>query len=269
MELSAALQNIGLNAYESEVYLALLRLGRSTAGPIIRETKFHRQVVYTALERLESRGLLSFVMRNNRKNFSPLPPDDLLRKEMQRFRAFSSAIPQLKSLQKTASKDLHMETFVGSAELLQSLLSATDSAARKDGLLRIMGGDRGSSLYGFLGARYSEYIDYVYTMGVSKRLIISPVSLEQYRDRFLKEPRAQMRIHEVGFSMPTFSLITQEFLDLGILTEEAVVVRIWNKAIAASYVEQFDSLWKIATKVQGTKGGRSARKIQKRTGKHS
>ena len=249
MSLSAALTKIGLNNYEAEVYLALLRIGRSTAGPVIRETKFHRQVVYTSLERLIERGLVSFTIENNRKNFSPLPPDDLLRKEMERFQVFRSAIPDLKALQKKASNDLHVETFVGPSELFQSLLSAVDSASRSDGLLRILGGDRGSNLYNFLGSRYTDYVHYVYESGVSKRLITSPATMEQYRERFLKEPRAQLRLHDMGFSMPTYSLITQDLMDLCIMGEDIVVLRVWNKSIAKSYVEHFDLLWKLGKKI--------------------
>ena len=247
MTLTEALSNIGLNNYEAEVYLALLRLGRTTAGPILRTTQFHRQVVYTALDRLAERGFVSFVIHNNRKQFSAANPDDLLRREMERYREFTAVIPQLKTLQKKANSQLHVETFVGSNELVQSLLSAVDSAARTDGTIRIIGGDRGSELYGFMGSRYAEYVQYAYTKGVRKHLIATPASVEQYRDRFLQEKRAKLRLHEMGFSTPTYSLITQELMDLCIISDEVLILRVWNKTIAKTYIDQFELLWKVGT----------------------
>lgn len=250
MNLPAALSGIGLTTYESEVYLALLKLGRTTAGPIIRTTKLHRQHVYTALERLQERGLVSFVVQNNRRNFIGVTPDDLLKRETERFRGFASIIPALKDLQKKATTQLHVETLVGANEFFQSLISAADSAAKGDGLLRIFPSERGSDLYGFLGARYSEYVRHVHEIGVSKRVIVSPPAAEPYRERLLLEPRAQMRCHELGFSMPTYSLITNELIDFGIVSDDIVIVRIWSKALAKTYVDQFSRLWQLARPVR-------------------
>ncbi len=244
MSLTQSLGNIGLGDYESEVYLALLRIGRTTAGPVIRQTGFHRQIVYTALERLKERGMVSFVIQNNRRQFSPIPPEDLLRKETERFRNFSSIVPELKALQKKVSNQLHVETFVGANELLQSLLSAVDSAARTDGVIRIMAGNQGSEFYRVIGSRYSEYVEYTRKKKVAKRLIVSPLTVQQYHDRFLKEPRAQMRVHDTGFSLQTYTLITAEMMDLAVMGDDIVTTRIWNKTIAKSYVEHFEGLWK-------------------------
>lgn len=243
--LTDALAAIGLNRYEAAVYVELVRKGRTTAGPIIKATKFHRQVVYTALESLTDRGLVSYVLYNNRRQFSALPPEDLHRRESERFRSFSNVIPSLKALQKKATGQLHVETFVGAHELMQALFSATDSAARNDGLLRIIGGERASELYGFMGARYSEYVQYVYDKGVSKRLITTPSAIEQYKERLGRERRAKLRSHDLGYSAPTFSLVTHDLLDLGIISDEVVIVRVWNNTIARTYVEQFELLWKL------------------------
>lgn len=262
MQLSPALENIGLTRSESEVYIALLRIGRTTAGPIIRNTGLHRQIVYTALERLEDRGLVSHVLQNNRKRFSAIPPDDLLRKEMERFRSFTAVIPELRSIQRKASDQLHVETFVGPNELFQALLSAVDSAGRTDGYLRIMGGERATQLYSFMGSRYADYVRYTADKKVTKRLITSPANLAQYQERFLTEPRAQLRVHEAGFSMPSASLVTQELLDLYVIGDDVVVLRIWNRTIAKSYVEHFQLLWTLGTELSRTKG-KSARAQQK------
>lgn len=248
--LARALEEIGLQPHEAEIYLALLRSGKSTAGPLVTSTKLHRQIVYTALERLENRGIVSHTLQNNRRNVVALPPEDLLRKEMERFRRFTSVVPDLSALQRQANNQVHVETFVGSNELIQSLLSAVDSAAKGDSVLRITGGERATDLYKAMGVRYADYVEYVREKGVTKRLITSPSTIDQYRLRFLREPGSQLRLHDVGFSMPTYSLMTHELMDLCIIADEVLVLRVRNKTLARTYIEQFDLLWKLGKPVR-------------------
>src|SRR3989338_647839 len=57
------LTEIGLTQKESEVYLALVELGSSSASNIIQKTGFHRAVVYDLLERLIEKGLVGHVVK--------------------------------------------------------------------------------------------------------------------------------------------------------------------------------------------------------------
>src|SRR3989344_1182878 len=63
-----ALLGVGLTEKESEVYLALIELGSSSAGQIIQKTGLHRAVVYDLLERLIEKGLVGNVFKGRHKN---------------------------------------------------------------------------------------------------------------------------------------------------------------------------------------------------------
>ena len=52
------LEKIGLTKGESKVYLALLRIGKSNIGPIIKEAKVSNSKVYDILDRLAQKGLV-------------------------------------------------------------------------------------------------------------------------------------------------------------------------------------------------------------------
>lgn len=52
------LQELGLTKNEATVYMALLILQSAGAGDIIKDTKLHRHIVYTALESLTSKKLI-------------------------------------------------------------------------------------------------------------------------------------------------------------------------------------------------------------------
>ncbi len=71
------LEEIGFTRNEIKIYLALLKLGASTTGKIIESTGLHRAIVYDTLEKLLKKGIVSFVIQNNRKVFKAYDPERL------------------------------------------------------------------------------------------------------------------------------------------------------------------------------------------------
>ncbi len=77
-ELLQKLEELGLSAKESKVYLALLGQEQVGSSVLIRATALHGQFVYAALERLEELGLAKHAVHNGRKKFSANPPARLV-----------------------------------------------------------------------------------------------------------------------------------------------------------------------------------------------
>ncbi|MBI5390633.1 hypothetical protein HZB02_04035 [Candidatus Woesearchaeota archaeon] len=75
---TALLEQIGLTKNETKVYLALLTLGSTSAGPLIKNVGMHRAAVYDVLDLLTDKGLVSYVIKANRKYFEAQDPDRLL-----------------------------------------------------------------------------------------------------------------------------------------------------------------------------------------------
>ena len=63
------LEELGLTKNESKVYLALLELGSTAAGPLIKKIGMHRAAVYDIIDLLTGKGLVSYVIKANRKYF--------------------------------------------------------------------------------------------------------------------------------------------------------------------------------------------------------
>lgn len=72
------LNNAGLTENESKIYLALIDLGPSLAGTISRKTGIHRRTIYDTTERLIEKGLISYILRNNRRLFQASNPQRFL-----------------------------------------------------------------------------------------------------------------------------------------------------------------------------------------------
>ena len=72
------LKQAGLTENESKVYLALLDLGPSLAGQISRKTGMHRRTVYDTTEMLIKKGLIGYILQNNRRLFQASNPQRIL-----------------------------------------------------------------------------------------------------------------------------------------------------------------------------------------------
>ncbi len=115
----SALAKIGLTPGESRVYLALLRLGPSKTGAIVREARVARSIVYQLLDNLMQKGLVSYVTEGKMKHYQAADPQKIgeyLDEEETRLKKrrqdFSHLIPDLLALQHSA-KQTEVKVFRG------------------------------------------------------------------------------------------------------------------------------------------------------------
>src|SRR3989344_4799497 len=114
-----SLINLGLTDGESKVYLALLKLGSSTVGPIAKEAKVAYSNIYDILERLLEKGLISFILKEKTKHFQAVPPsrlNEFIEKKEEKLQdeklSLKSLIPELEKLQNPKSRQ-EAEIFIG------------------------------------------------------------------------------------------------------------------------------------------------------------
>ena len=71
------LRDLGLSDNEINVYVVLLKIGSSTASTLSEKSGMYRPYVYDTLDRLQEKGLVSYVHQKNKKFFSAVHPDRL------------------------------------------------------------------------------------------------------------------------------------------------------------------------------------------------
>ena len=108
------LENIGLTEGEIKVYLALIKLGPSTSGPITDSSGVSRSKVYNILERLMQKALVSFIIKQKTRYYQAEDPTKIrsyLNKKQHEFELqkaeVDKLIPELqlqKQLEKTKSE---------------------------------------------------------------------------------------------------------------------------------------------------------------------
>ncbi len=90
--------NIGLTEKEASVYLASLSLGSSTILKLAEATSLKRTTVYSVIETLKQRGLMSIELSGWKRRFTAADPQSLSLTLKQREREFETALPELISL---------------------------------------------------------------------------------------------------------------------------------------------------------------------------
>ncbi len=246
MELQSALEQLDLNKNEAKVYLELLKLGLTNAGPIVTNTRLHRQLVYEALDRLVEKKLASVLIKNNRKHFQAASPNMILKLIQEKETKAREILPELLKLRTQADDQIEIRTLYGQKGFLENLKIIIESAAADDGIMRIIGGAPDTKFYEVLGDSYVEYVKLLEDNKVKKYLISPEEYSKDFKRKFALEEGNILKTLSKGISSPTYTRITKNMVSIEIYASDIVIVQMFNKAIAKGYRENFDLLWEQA-----------------------
>lgn len=107
------LRSLGMTPNEVEIYIALLGSGELSVNGIASKAGLHRQVCYDALDRLLEKGFVSYIMKDNKKFFRPLPPDRIPDYLDEKKQEVNSTLPVLAALFKQEKEKTSVELIKG------------------------------------------------------------------------------------------------------------------------------------------------------------
>ena len=244
MNLKDELIALGLSKNEAAVYLALLELGLSQSGPIIKATKLHRMLVYNALERLVDEGLVTIVHKKTIKLFQAADPASLLERTRRINDKAKSLVPELRRLQEAEGSAMTVRTLFGPEGLWTNLQDIVESAARqKEKTISIIGGAKDSGFYETIGQRYKDYVALAQKLGVKKRLLAPAGFSDEFKKKFSGEKGTKMKTLPTGLTAPSYTRITKDMVSIETYYPTVLVIQIRNPIIAASYLDSFELLW--------------------------
>ena len=102
-----------LTENEKKIYIELLRLGESTASPILEKTGLQNSVFYRTIHRLMDKGFVTYILRGKIKHFRASNPEMFLAQEKRRELEIKELIPKLKEIQKVSQNKTTAEVFIG------------------------------------------------------------------------------------------------------------------------------------------------------------
>jgi len=237
---TAFLEDIGLTKTEAKIYLAVLDQGSALAGTVSQKSGIHRRSVYDALERLIEKGLISFIIRNNRKWFEAVEPSRLLQIAEQKKANIKQVLPELELKFNSSQEKQEAVFFKGK----QGLKSVFDDQIQEKRTIYVMGAYEGAS----------EVIQF-YFMHYDKkrkaaRIPVKMIFPEASRSsKMIKNiPLSEIRFLPEKYMNPVGINVYGEKVATIVWADEPLAILINNNQVAEAYKKYFNFMWERAKK---------------------
>ncbi len=107
------LLELGFTPSEAQIYLALVEQGPATIGELVKRTRIHTSVLYTAVQRLLQRGLITYVKKGRTKTFSAADPKSLLQRTQTLTEELHKVIPTWEQKLTAKAPEIVVEVYEG------------------------------------------------------------------------------------------------------------------------------------------------------------
>jgi|APSaa5957512535_1039671.scaffolds.fasta_scaffold68568_2 HTH-type transcriptional regulator, sugar sensing transcriptional regulator len=230
------LKEIGLSDGETKVYLALLKRGSSRVAKIKDETKLHRTTIYDFLEKLQKKGLVSYVVKNNVKYYTGTEPEKLIDYLNEKRLSVENVLPELLKMRSKNIPSVSVEVYEG----VEGIKTVLNDIIRN-----------GENVYG-------SGIDENKWHGISKQLMT--YYFRKLEERNIKEklltlegsPYKNSKVSEYKYLPKDSFNLTATLLYknkvVNIIWEPLTAIMITSDALHDSCKKHFDILWKHASK---------------------
>lgn len=237
------LESVGLAGNEIKVYLALLDLGSALAGEITKKSGVNRTNVYDALDRLTERGLVSYVVQENRKYFEAAKAARLIKyleekeQEIQNKKALvASVLPELERKRKLSREPQEATIYKGR----QGLKSVAEIILDTKKPLSVFGAE------GKFTELFTHYAEQWHRRRGKLNILLKIIFNERLRGIKSKAnfPKAQVRFNAHIHEIPATTWIFGDTVAIVVWSEQPLVTLIRSKEVAAAYTQFFKILWK-------------------------
>jgi sugar-specific transcriptional regulator TrmB len=242
------LKKLGLNGNEIKAYLALLELGQTTTGPLVKKTNIPSSKIYSLLDGLVAKGLVTYIAHGGIKKFRASRPTvlrhllDLKEKELEGLKGeLESCLPSLEREFNIEQSEYRVELLEGIRGIKTVYDLALDITASGEEMCTIG--------YPLLASEVFNAYFKEYHKKLAKRRLRARI-LYDYDTWFAKKrdsrPHAKQRFLPKGVKTPAFIHIFKDYVGILVVTEkQKLSILIKNKEVAESYLQYFNLLWKL------------------------
>jgi HTH-type transcriptional regulator, sugar sensing transcriptional regulator len=235
------LEDIGLTNAEIKVYLALLELGPSTAGPILDKSGLQNSVVHLTLKRLIEKGFISYIKEGKRNHYQAADPKHIVEFINEKKERFEEILPELLLKQNLAKAKTEIITFKGIRGVKELLLELLEAEGK---VHHTFGSTKESLMLG--ESWWLNYHKKRAEKDIQAKLLFNE-SLKDWKAE-VKYPKSEVRYTKEGFEPLTETIVRDDKVGIIIWTEKPLGILIHHKIVAESYEKFFQVLWNSAEK---------------------
>jgi len=245
------LENLGLTKGEVKVYLALIKLGPSTSGPITDKSGVSRSKVYNILEKLMQKGIVSYIIKEKTRYYQaedPIKIKEYADKKEQEFqkrkKEIDKLIPQLKLQQKIDDSKNNIQIYKG-FKGIQTITNKVYSKLKKGETFYDIG------IPSFQEEKYHSYWQEEdhpkrIKLGIKVKMLFNPKTPKKILKNRNNYWGCEARYMPIQIETPSWFLIYKNVVVIILQEEEPIAIEIINKQIAVSFKEYFEAFWKLS-----------------------
>jgi len=227
------LKQAGLTENEAKVYLALLDLGPSLAGQISRKAGLHRRTVYDTTEMLIKKGLIGYMLKNNRRLFSASDPKRLIEMIEEKKDLLFPVIAGLSEKFNSIREKEETNFYKGK----EGLKTVFEDQLNARGEILILGAS--PNAYDILQFYFKWYDKTRKERKIKTRIIATDKKIKRIA-------LADIRYLPEKYANPVSVNIYGDKVAIILWSEQPIAIVIKNKGIAEGYRNYFELMWGIA-----------------------
>lgn len=239
------LEQLGLTKIESRVYIALLKIGSTTTGPLVKATELHRATVYDVLKRLMEKGLVNYIIKEKTKYFEGAKPEhlmDLLKEEEEELKKKEDTIMhlvyKLNKIKELSKQKQNAHVFIGKRgvkTVFEDILNYKENW--------VLGSS--GRFKEILKSYFFQFQKRKKELGIKTRLIVS----ERVKGTDIETTvPGERKFIPQEYESPISTIIFGDKVATFVWTENPIAFLIESKEAADSYRNYFEMLWGVAKK---------------------
>jgi sugar-specific transcriptional regulator TrmB len=230
------LQTLGLTIIETKTYLILLEIGKSLAGTVAERAHLHRRNVYDALERLLQKGLVSYIISNNKKYWNAIHPKKIASLVKEKESSVSLVLPDLISKFNTSKSKQTVEVFEG----LGGMKSFFDDMVKsKQTITMLFATGKAYSRLPFYMKSWDAKINH------AKIKVNVLLNFDANSNPYKNYKYGEIKILPRSFSTPTQIFIYGNKSAVAIWSEEPIAILVTSDEITNGFKKYFKFLWRV------------------------
>ncbi len=238
------LKEIGLTKWESQTYIAVLELGSTTTGPLVKKSLIPQSKIYGVLDSLTEKGLVSYIIKGKIKYFQAVNPKRILQLFKEKENQMEKMLMQLE--QKQTQDTQSVELFSGMKAIKMMFIGMVESIKEKE---EWYGFSKGETV------KNPEIEDFYEWWGTQKKirnindhLLISLKNKKNFEKSIEKDSLKIVKkiTRYSSISFPGDVAIFKNQVVILNWQENPSAILITNANLAQEYKDFFLGLWKLA-----------------------
>ncbi|MDO8524462.1 MAG: helix-turn-helix domain-containing protein [bacterium] len=240
-KLKKTLLDLGLNEKEASVYLVALTLGPSTVLKIATSAELKRTTVYSVIESLKQKGLMSIEIKGWKKLFAAESPEKLSLILEAKREHLKKSLPEFSLLYSQKDSESLIKYYEGIKAVKSVYENILKSMRPHDDYLVI----GNQEIWLGLDKRYfAKFVRQRAKLNINIKLILQDSPLARKHKEIERNFNEKIKILPKKTSLNTNLIITPSRVIIHQLTLPAMAMVIENKNIANTHCELFDIIWK-------------------------